>query len=119
MTYEISALIFSLLTGYVSAKYEGKIISRVSVFMLLTAAGGFLASTIWEEENLLGSLFALVLGHIITDYCCTNYVFTSPKAKPSTDPVKSPEIRSTNDLLQHLANNEELELDTEISITVR
>ena len=56
MTYEISALIFSLLTGYVSAKYEGKIISRVSVFMLLTAAGGFLASTIWEEENLLGSL---------------------------------------------------------------
>jgi sugar phosphate permease len=114
MIYEIAAFTFAMLTGYVASKYEGKIISRVSVFMLLTASAGFLAETVAGEENLLGALFCLVIGHILSEQLCSKYlVQATSKQQNNTD------IKSTNDLLQQLANNKDLKLETEISIKVK
>ena len=79
--YEISALIFAFFTGYLSVRYEGKIISRVAVIMLLTAAGGSLFGTLVgagkpEYPSVL-SLIALVVGHIGSEKFSRRFLLSS------------------------------------------
>lgn len=120
MEYTITAFIFALLTGYVSVKYDGKIISRVAVFMLLSAAGASLVSSldivaqdvIENNDAPIFSVLALVIGHIGSEYITGKLL----AKKTESD---SHEIKNTSDLLQAIAKNKELKLETEVSIKIK
>lgn len=119
MIYEFSAFMFSILTGYVAAWYEGKAISRIAVFMLLSAAGGTLASSILAgvgslaaEQNSIISLFALVVGHIGSEYLSSKLISRKRVGSVSN-------IKDTNDMLMELALNKDLKIETEISLKVK
>lgn len=120
MIYETSAFIFAVLTGYVAVRYEGRIISRIAVFMLLTAAGGSLAGSLMSEAgdvieySSVISLIALLVGHVGSEMLFSRWLDTK---KPS-DGAPS-DIKDTNDLLLQLASNKDLNIETELSLKVK
>ena len=129
MEYVATAFIFALLTGYVSVRYEGKIISRLAVLMLLSAAGASLFSSlqIFPQDAIEGavkidpndatsflSVLALVVGHIGSEFLMGKFLRKTNREESSLS-----EINDTSDLLQHLSKNKNLKLETEFTVKIK
>lgn len=121
MTYEFSALLFAIMTGYVAARYEGAITSRIAVVMLLTAAGGSLAAargllnggevSLETEYSSLLSIIFLIFGHISSELISRKLI--SLKKKSNNDVAT---INNADDLLSIISSSKDLKLETELSI---
>lgn len=118
MTIEISAFLFSIMTGYVAVRYEGTVTSRIAVVMLLTAAGGSLATEVVGDVtkfNSLLSLTLLIIGHIGSEVISRKVISKNNKG-PEGNVI---EISKPNDLLSILSSSKDLDLEAELNIKIK